>query len=76
MSEIRYAAGDEGLAATLAAAIPGVRTVESAEATAGTVELVIGSDFNGVGKPVTAQPAAPAAAADTPRTAADTTCIN
>jgi LCP family protein required for cell wall assembly len=76
VSEIRYAAGDEGLAATLAAAVPGARTVESAEATAGTVELVIGSDFNGIGKPVTAQPAAPAAAADTPRTAADTTCVN
>jgi LCP family protein required for cell wall assembly len=75
-TEIRYAAGDEALAATLAASIPGAALKQVDDATAGTVQLVIGKDFNGVGQAVTA-PAAPASSsADTPRTAADTSCIN
>ena len=60
-TEIRYAAGDETLAATLAAAIPGAVVVESDEPAKGTVHLVLGADFNGVGQPVTApEPTAPA----------------
>jgi LCP family protein required for cell wall assembly len=78
-TEIRYAAGDEALATTLAGAIPGAVVVASADATTGTVHLVLGSDFNGVGQAVTAPP--PAAApvpteGEDQRTAADTTCIN
>jgi LCP family protein required for cell wall assembly len=79
-TEIRYAGGDEGLAGTLAAAIPGATTKQLDTATSGTLQLVLGSDFNGVGQPVTAAPlAAPPAATTTgedPRTAADTSCIN
>ena len=84
-TEIRYAAGDEALAATLAAAIPGAVSKQVDNATTGTVQLVLGSDFNGVGQAVTA-PAPVPAAAPTPaagttagedqRTAADTSCIN
>jgi hypothetical protein len=75
-TEIRYAAGDQALANTLAAAIPGVTTAESEEPTKGTVDLVIGSDFNGIGQALTApQPTEPVEGEDA-RTAADTGCIN
>ncbi|WP_347057885.1 LCP family protein [Blastococcus sp. HT6-30] len=75
-TEVRYAAGDEALANTVAAAIPGAVTEESDDAASGTVQLVLGGDFNGVGQAVT--PAAPTADAEgeDARTAADTTCIN
>nr|WP_221204014.1 LCP family protein [Modestobacter versicolor] len=76
VTEIRFAAGDEALAATLAAAVPGATQVVSPDATAGTVQLVLGSDFNGVGQAVTAPPAAPTTEGEDQRTAADTTCIN
>jgi hypothetical protein len=75
-TEIRHAAGDEALAQTLAGTIPGAVTTVSNDATAGTVQLVIGSDFNGIGQAVdVAAPTAPVEGADA-RTAADTTCIN
>jgi hypothetical protein len=75
-TEIRHAKGDEALAATVATAIPGAVTVVKAEVTAGSVELVLGGDFNGVGQAVdTPTPVEPTVGAD-PRTAADTTCIN
>ena len=76
-TEIRYAAGDEGLAATLAAKIPGATTTVRSDATSGTVQLVLGSDFTAVGQPLKATATtAAAAASSTPRTAADTSCIN
>jgi LCP family protein required for cell wall assembly len=77
-TEIRYASGDEGLAATLAAAIPGATQVASEDAVSGTLQLVLGEDFNGVGQAVTAPPAtgAPATEGEDQRTAADTGCIN
>ncbi|WP_448610071.1 LCP family protein [Geodermatophilus sp. URMC 60] len=75
---VRYAAGDEALATTLAAAIPGAAKKKSDDATSGTVQLVLGSDFNGIGQAV--DPAAPASSAPAEkkdaRTAADTNCIN
>jgi LCP family protein required for cell wall assembly len=75
-TEIRYAAGDQALANTLAATIPGATTAEAEEPAPGTLELVLGSNFNGVGQPVTApEPTEPVAGEDA-RTAADTTCIN
>jgi hypothetical protein len=42
------------------------------------VHVVLGSDFNGVGKRVDAQPVSSTASssAEKPRTAADTDCIN
>jgi LCP family protein required for cell wall assembly len=79
-TEIRYAAGDEAQANTLVAAIPGAKAKKADGATSGTVQLVLGSDFNGVGQAVT--PPATSAAAPTTgtkkpaRSAADTTCIN
>ncbi|WP_369140021.1 LCP family protein [Modestobacter versicolor] len=76
VTEIRHAAGDEALAATLSAAVPGATVAVSPDATAGTVQLVLGSDFNGVGQPVTAAPPAPTTEGEDQRTAADTTCIN
>jgi LCP family protein required for cell wall assembly len=76
VTEIRYAPGDEGLAATLAASIPGATVKQVDDATSGTVQLILGSDFNGVGQAVTAQPPAPTTQGEDPRTAADTSCIN
>ncbi len=74
-TEIRHAAGDEALAATLAAAVPGAVTTISDNATPGTVQLILGSDFDGVGQATSAPPAAEPAAGEEPRTAADTGCI-
>jgi LCP family protein required for cell wall assembly len=73
-TEIRYAAGDEGLAATLAATVPGATLKQVDDATHGTVQLIIGSDFNGVGQAVT--PSAATTTGEDARTAADTSCIN
>jgi LCP family protein required for cell wall assembly len=75
-TEIRYASGDEALAGTLAAAIPGATTKQLDGATSGTVQLVLGSDFNGVGQPVTVAPPVGTTTGEDPRTAADTSCIN
>jgi LCP family protein required for cell wall assembly len=75
-TEIRYAAGDQALANTLAAALPGVTTAESEEPTAGTVDLVIGSDFNGIGQALSAPQPTEAVEGQDARTAADTGCIN
>jgi LCP family protein required for cell wall assembly len=77
-TEIRHAPGEEALASTVLAAVPGAAVVESAEVPAGTVHLVLGSDFNGVGQDVTVAPApaATSSSAEKPRTAADTNCIN
>jgi LCP family protein required for cell wall assembly len=80
-TEIRYAEGDEGLAATLAAHFPGATTTVRSDATSGTVQIVLGSDFTAVGQPLKAAPTTAsaggaAAASSTPRTAADTACIN
>ncbi|SDC06104.1 transcriptional attenuator, LytR family [Geodermatophilus telluris] len=74
---IRYAAGDEALAAAVAAQVPGAVTEGSEDPSAGTVQLVLGEDFNGVGQATTPPAAAPSAAPTEPaRTAADTSCIN
>ena len=75
-TEIRHAPGDQALAAALATAIPGAVVQESDEVTGGTVDLVLGNDFNGVGQAVTPAPPAPEVEGQSARTAADTTCIN
>jgi LCP family protein required for cell wall assembly len=75
-TEIRYAAGDQAPAATLAAAIPGVTASESEEATQGILDLVIGSDFNGIGEALNAPQPTEAVEGEDARTAADTGCIN
>jgi LCP family protein required for cell wall assembly len=76
VTEIRHAAGDEALAAALAAQVPGAITKVVDDAASGTVQLVLGSDFNGVGQAVTAAPPAPVTEGADARTAADTDCIN
>ena len=75
-TEIRYAPGDQALANTLAAAIPGATAAEAEEPTPGTVELVLGSNFNGVGTAVTTPEPVETVEGEDARTAADTTCIN
>jgi hypothetical protein len=76
-TEIRYAAGEQAQAATLSAVVPGATQSQVDDLPPGTVQLVIGADFNGVGQPVTAQATAsePAQGEDA-RTADDTSCIN
>ena len=79
-TEIRHAPGDEALANTLLAQVPGAVLVAADDAISGTVQLVLGSDFNGVGQAVTApapaESAAPTTEGEDQFTAADTGCIN
>jgi hypothetical protein len=75
-TEIRFAPGDNALAATLASQMPGATTKESQDPTKGTVQLVLGSDFTDVGQAVTPTQAAPVTEGKDARTAADTSCIN
>ncbi len=85
-TEVRYAAGDKALAAALVAAVPGSTAKQVDDASGGTVQLILGSDFNGVGQAVTKAAPAPTTASATAtaatttgedaRTAADTSCIN
>ncbi len=73
---VRHAAGDEALAATLAGQVPGAVVELDDALPAGTVQLVLGSDYNGVGVPTTAQPAPDEVVGEDLRTAQDTSCIN
>ena len=75
---VRHASGDDAAAALVAAQVPGAAVAVDDSLPAGTVELVIGSDYNGIGQAVTTQ-----APADTDggnpaneRTAAESGCIN
>ncbi|MGY2064889.1 LCP family protein [Blastococcus sp. SYSU DS0619] len=72
---VRHAAGDEALAATLAAAVPGAVIEVADDATPGAVQLVLGADFNGIGQAVDAPPPAEPVEGEDARTAADTGCI-
>ena len=65
---IRAHPGDDGRAAAVAQQVPGAAVVADDAVAAGTVELVIGADFAGIGRPVT--PAA-VQAASTPDLPAD-----
>jgi LCP family protein required for cell wall assembly len=76
-TEIRYAAGDQALANTLAAQVKGAHLTQQSGVTPGTVQLVLGSDFTAVGRPLAQAATTPAATStDRARTAADTSCIN
>ena len=90
-TEVRYAPGDQAAADALVVEIPGARVAEDAGVPAGAVQLILGSDFTGVGQAVaTAAPSTPAPEAssapqestpttddeDAARSAADTSCIN
>jgi LCP family protein required for cell wall assembly len=74
---ISYHSGDEAAAATLAAQVPGATQTASGSVPAGTLELVLGTDFQRIGQAVATQPA-PSSSADPSdqRTAADTSCIS
>jgi LCP family protein required for cell wall assembly len=72
---VRHAAGDEAAAALVAAQVPGAAVDVDDSLAAGTVELVIGTDYNGIGQAVTAPAPAPEDA-EGGRTADDPSCIN
>jgi LCP family protein required for cell wall assembly len=72
---IGHRSGDEAAAAMVAAQVPGAAVVVDDSVPAGTVQLVIGSDYNGVGQAVTTQ-APTATDVSNERTATDTSCIN
>jgi hypothetical protein len=56
--------------------VPGAAVAVDDSVPAGTVQLVIGSDFNGIGQPVTAEsPATDGSGESNERTATDTSCI-
>ncbi|MGZ4656736.1 MAG: LCP family protein [Blastococcus sp.] len=77
VTTVRYHSGDQAAAATLAAQVPGAKQTADDSVTAGTVQLVLGTDFNGIGHAVTPQPATSSGAGSSDqRTAADTGCIN
>ncbi len=77
---VRHAPGDGARAATLAAQVPGALVEEAADAVEGTVQLVLGADFTGIGQATAPPPDTGADGggepAEEPRTAADTGCIN
>ena len=73
---VRHHSGDEAAAALVAAQVPGAAVTVDDSVPAGTVQLVIGSDYNGIGQAVTTQEPMPdGSAAGNERTATDTTCI-
>jgi LCP family protein required for cell wall assembly len=77
VTTIRHAPGDEAQAAVLAAQVPGAAVAADDSLPAGTVVLVLGSDFNGIGQAVTAPTTTPQPGtyAASERTAEDTSCI-
>jgi len=78
LTTIAHAPGDVAQAATLAAQVPGAAVTADAALPAGTVQLILGTDFNAVGQAVDAPapvPAEPGTYATTERTADDTSCI-
>ncbi|GHE13047.1 LCP family protein [Klenkia taihuensis] len=78
---ISHRTGDDAAAATLAAQVPGAALAVDDSLAAGTVSLVLGTDFTGVGQQVatatpTEDPVVPGSYVNPERTAADTSCIN
>ncbi len=80
-TSIAHRAGDDAVAAALAAQVPGaVLTVDDTMAE-GTVALTLGTDFDGVGTAVaapapTGEAVVPGSYVNPERTAADTSCID
>jgi hypothetical protein len=80
---IGYHSGDDATAATLAAKARGAALTVDNSVAAGHLTLTLGTDFQGIGQPVTAATAGasdtttvPGAYANKERTAADTSCID
>jgi hypothetical protein len=77
-TSVRHHPGDDAGAAAVAGSVPGAAVVADGSVPAGTVRLVLGTDFHRIGSAVPA-PASSAAAgtyAQSKRTAADTSCIH
>ncbi|SCX50323.1 transcriptional attenuator, LytR family [Klenkia marina] len=80
---ITHRTGDDAVAATLAAQVPGAALAVDDTLGRGQLTLTLGTDFDGVGVAVatasptpTEEPAVPGAYVNPERTAADTSCIN
>jgi len=79
---IAHRTGDDAVAATLAAQVPGAALVVDDTVGRGAVTLTLGTDFDGIGTAIAAPaapteaPAVPGAYVNPERTAADTSCIN
>ncbi|MGY1804656.1 LCP family protein [Blastococcus sp. SYSU D00922] len=74
---VLHAPGDESAAALVAAQVPGAAVAVDDSLAAGTVQLVIGGDWNGVGQGVTPPEETSGGEPETnERTATDTACIN
>ena len=71
---VLHSTGDDAAAAIVAAQVPGAAIAVDDSLPAGTVQLIIGADFNGIGQAVTAQAPAPSAEGNE-RTAEDASCI-
>lgn len=78
---IAHRTGDDAVAATLAAQVPGATLVVDDTLGRGGLSLTLGTDFDGLGAAVQApaaptdEPAVPGAYVNPERTAADTSCI-
>ena len=74
---VTHRTGDDAAAALVAAQVPGAVLAVDDSLAAGTVDLVIGTDYNGIGQAVTTvAPPAAAGGQGNARTATDATCIN
>jgi LCP family protein required for cell wall assembly len=71
---VSHRTGDEAAAALVAAQVPGAAVTVDDSLPAGTVTLVLGADYNGIGAEVDPSSASGGPAADQ-RTATDTSCI-
>jgi LCP family protein required for cell wall assembly len=71
---VLHSTGDDATAAIVAAQVPGAAVAVDDSLPAGTVQLIIGTDFNGIGQAVTAPAPAPSAEGNE-RTADDPSCI-
>jgi LCP family protein required for cell wall assembly len=71
---VTHPTGDDAAAGLVAAQVPGAAITPDDSLPAGTVQLVIGTDYNGIGQPVTAQMSADTGDSNE-RTAADSSCI-
>jgi LCP family protein required for cell wall assembly len=74
-TEIRYASADAAKAQLLATVVPGAQLVADSTLSSGTVVLVLGTDFKGLGSGTTATTAAPATAATTTTLSPEAACV-
>ncbi len=73
---VGHRTGDDAAAALVAAQVPGAAVTVDDDLPEGTVALVLGDDFTGIGQAVTAPAPSGDGAADPGRTADDVSCIN